>query len=860
MDPVRDTAKQDLLLIVAGLVSILLSFWLYSDFHPLPAADISLGEEQASERAEDIVNDFGFESNLEPLTKFQTDSNVLDSLQKQTDFHEFYDNPLHKRLYPSFYWQSEFQIRQAQDEGGIFDGIDEDEELLTVRLSEEGDWLALINDGNYLPQNVVNTDALLYEAEEDSTLITAWLAGDVGPEDYRFELEDAQRQRRDGVEADDNGLFLLGTDIAERIAGYYLQQSGWPEKHFVLSSVENITFGEQEAAQVQFTGSLPNVRQIAEVNITVLPSGSLVAMTYQHTVQDDESLQEIVAGGMRAIAYTVAAFWIIILLFIRFRLRLVDLKISTLVAVLGGLILPFVLFLQVLYELLHSFTEISLPSVVPPLIGIGFTAAFSSLGFFAVTALADSITRQNWSEKLKTIDLIRVGYFLNVPLGVNIVRGISYGLMGALIWTLVQYLLPNSYVSLQSSFLSDETFVANVSIVLENLAISYLVTAVIFCIFIGQLRSATHSGILIVAVAAFLYVLGNPSPVQTGPFWGQIATVGAVGTFLGFIYLKEDFLTILLAIFVLLGFQTTGSGWLVEQSPDAFIFYSFIFLLIGGYIFGAYNILRGAGATDLPSFVPEYIQELAREDRIKQELSIAREVQQSFLPAHTPDIKGYEVAAVCRPAYETGGDYYDIIPLDGENVAITIGDVSGKGIQAAFYMTFIKGVLHALCSDYRSTIQTLINTNSLFRKNAGRGTFISLIFGILDLKNELFRFSRAGHNPVLFFKHSEKKLYEFRPEGLAIGMVDEELFGKKIREEIIQLETNDILILFTDGVVESLSASKKLYGDKRLHNIIQRNYKVSPSALLKKIEDDLAEFANESDQHDDLTMIIIKKK
>ncbi|NBB76296.1 MAG: SpoIIE family protein phosphatase [Bacteroidetes bacterium] len=859
MDPVRDTAKQDLLLIVAGLVSILLSFWLYSDFHPLPAADISLGEEQASEKAKEIANDIGFESDLEPLTIFQTDPNILDSLQKQTDFQAFYDNPLHKRLYPSFYWQSDFQIRQGEDEGGIFDGMDENQQLLSVRLNESGEWLALLNGDNYLPQNMMNADALLYGAEEDSSLITGWLNGDVGPEDYRFELEDAQRQRRDGVEADDNGLFLLGTDIAERIAGYYLEQSGWPEKQFDLSSVENVTLGEVEAAQVKFTGSLPNVRQIAEVNLTVLPGGGLVSMTYEHTEEDDESLQEIVAGGMRAITYTVAAFWIIILLFIRFRLRLVDLKISTLVAVLGGLILPFVLFLQLLYDLIHSFTEISLSSVVPQVIGIGFTAAFSSLGFFAVTALADSVTRQNWSEKLKTIDLIRVGYFLNVPLGVNIVRGISYGLIGALIWSLVLYLLPNSYVSLQSSFLSDETFVANVSLLLENLALSYLVVAVIFCIFIGQLHSATRSGILIVAVAALLYVLGNPFPVQTGPFWVQIASLGALGAFLGFLYFKEDFLTLFLAVFVLLGFQTTANGWLVEGSPDSFIFYSFIFVLIGGYIFGAYNILRGAGATDLPSFVPEYIQELAREDRIKQELSIAREVQQSFLPAHTPDIKGYEVAAVCRPAYETGGDYYDIISLNDDNVAITIGDVSGKGIQAAFYMTFIKGVLHALCTDYRSTIQTLINTNSLFRKNAGRGTFISLIYGILDLKNEHFRFSRAGHNPLLYFKHSEKKLYEFRPEGLAIGMVDEELFGKKIREEIIQLESNDILILFTDGVVESLSASKKLYGDKRLHNIIQRNYKVSPSALLKKIEDDLAEFANESDQHDDLTMIIIKK-
>lgn len=103
-------------------------------------------------------------------------------------------------------------------------------------------------------------------------------------------------------------------------------------------------------------------------------------------------------------------------------------------------------------------------------------------------------------------------------------------------------------------------------------------------------------------------------------------------------------------------------------------------------------------------------------------------------------------------------------------------------------------------------------------------------------------------------------MYEFQPEGIAIGMANEEIFRKNISEKTIELQKDDILILFTDGVVESISKTNKLYGDQRLQNLIKKNYLLSAEELLRKLEDDLEKFGEKSAQHDDLTMIVIKKK
>ena len=157
-----------------------------------------------------------------------------------------------------------------------------------------------------------------------------------------------------------------------------------------------------------------------------------------------------------------------------------------------------------------------------------------------------------------------------------------------------------------------------------------------------------------------------------------------------------------------------------------------------------YFLFFGEDKDYLGEYIPEYLEDQAREQRVLQELDIARNVQETFLPEKAPEITGFDTSAICIPAQETGGDYYDIIPLNEEKVAFTVGDVCGKGIQAAFYMTFTKGVIHSLCSIFLSPKKMMYHVNKLFSQNATKGTFISMIYGILDIKKNLYlRTSRA---------------------------------------------------------------------------------------------------------------------
>lgn len=422
MKPGSDTAKQDLLLMVAGLVALLLFFWLYSDFHPLPVADISLGESTANKQASEFAREFGFNFETEPVTYFQTDTQLLDSLQKQTKFKEFYSNSSNSRLFPAFYWQTNIKMGSGDEaDEAFFD--QEMAETIEIRLSEGGRLIGVFNEDNLLPQSIFRPDVLHYGMQTDSLQLSSISNDSLIAESLEFRFNNNTNQAAGTGRIDQNEVNYLGTPIAQRMAEYYLAKSGWPEQDFTITSVERVSIGDSEGALVRFENSISDIRTDVQVEVRILPAGSLVSMDYTHPSADEgDDLFTTIKTGIRTIVLLVGAFWIIVLLFIRFRLRLVDIKAATLVAVLAGMIFPLVLTLESVYSHLNSFGVIDTQFVFMQLIVIGFSAAFATLGFFVVTAISDSITRQSWSEKLRTVDVLRVGYFNNIPVGLAIIR------------------------------------------------------------------------------------------------------------------------------------------------------------------------------------------------------------------------------------------------------------------------------------------------------------------------------------------------------------------------------------------------------------------------------------------------------
>ena len=857
MTTISDTTKRDWVLATIGGLALFLFFLFYSEFHPFGAADSSLGETTTIERSIQHFQNLGYSSGREPNAEFKVNSSLLDSLQKQETFHELYRDDQIRTMYPAFYWESSFFIESRISDGF---GLGQNQATtIQIQLNEAGELIGFINPQEVLPSVYIDYGAInsifpsrtIQISEQDSTIFDR----------LSFSLSDDYIIDSLPEEINFSETLTLGRDAAEKIALYHLVNSGWDEDQFTISKTEINAFNEYSAAKVIFRAvdKLDNLE--AKVQISVLPSGSLASMEYSfwNGERAGANFRQVISNIRNAVIIFIL-FWVVMLLFIRVKMRLIDMRAAVLIAVLAGFIYPFVTAMQIVASHLNSFGEINLQFILTLFLICGVVAAFTSIIYFIVTSIADSISRENWSEKLRTSDLIRTGHFLNRPVGLVFIRGIIYAFILTGVWMLLFFLVPGSSISIESELFGSTHYLPNVVSVLGNFVWYFIIAQIVFLVIVGFLRNITKSSVVSVLMVGFIFAAMNPLGYSFVSLSVEMIFVGVIGLSAGYIYLKEDYLTVLVSLFIFSGLIDSTSGWLLDSSPDKSMFITYVVIIIGGLIYGSYSLYKGKSIRELPKYVPEYIEELAQEERIKQELQIARKVQESFLPIKAPDFRGLDIAAICKPAYETGGDYYDFIEIDNNKLAVTIGDVSGKGIQAAFFMTFTKGVLHAICQQFESTTDALAKTNNLFRKNAKRGTFISLIFGVIDLEKSKFKFSRAGHNPLLYFNSAEEKLNIYTPQGMGIGMADEELFRSNISEQEIELNRDDILVLFTDGVVEATNRMEEFYGDARLHKMVKKYNRLGAKEMLSKIIEDVNTFGENSSQHDDLTILIIKKR
>lgn len=848
-----DTAKRDIILAVMGFLAAGFFYFFYGSVHPLSSADSSIGKEMASQLAAENLTSLGFVPGSESLAAFRVDSDVLNSIQKRSDktSPEMVDDTL-AVLSPPFYWYIDQKISIDERTAELI-GAEPGEKRIEARISEEGKLLALHNRSAVFPSRVIEED---YFTENDTTVVPFFqqLRSDPNVLDkFLFHLNDSRVNYNSGTDE----RFVLTADDLKNLAEYHLGKTAWNASRFTIENTETVVQHGVDIARVHFRDIGPATTSL---QFDFLPTGALINLEYRF----DEDEQVITASsdvhlGIVVIASLLFAIWILVLLFLRIRLRLIDIKLSVLIAVLAGFLLPVQFLFEWIYQILYTFDEFSVRELFQRLFGLGIVAAAGSIVYFTTTAVGDSITRDNWSEKLRTFDLLRIGKINNRPVGMVFVRAVIYSYILAALFVCIYYILPESFISVSERFRSDRTILPSVAALIGGGLLFLIVVQVVLLIAVGKLSSYTKNGLWIVLFTASIYALIGFLPVDVGPFSANMIVGGVTGLAIGWIYFKEDFLTIFFTLFLLGVHLVSAPGWVMAQSPDNSLFFASLLLtsfLIGVGLFGLY---KGQPIDQLPEYVPEYINELKKDERIKQELQIARKVQQSFLPLKMPVGNGIEFAAVCKPALETGGDYYDFIEIDDNQLAVTIGDVSGKGIEAAFYMTFTKGVLHALCHNNISAADILARINSLFLKNARKGTFISLIFGVIDHKESSFRFARGGHNPLLYFSAEEGSVKEYRPSGIGLGMAGDDLFRENITESVIHLKPGDLIVLFTDGVVEATNARGHFYGDKRLHSIIKRYSKLSADKIIKAITNDLQEFGEGTEPHDDMTAVVIKK-
>ena len=251
--------------------------------------------------------------------------------------------------------------------------------------------------------------------------------------------------------------------------------------------------------------------------------------------------------------------------------------------------------------------------------------------------------------------------------------------------------------------------------------------------------------------------------------------------------------------------------------------------------------------------------ELERE-RLSQELEIARQLQLRLLPEKNPSVEGYTIQGFCLPAKEVGGDYYDFIELADNKLGIVIGDVAGKGLPAAIYMTLTKGIFLSFTKTNISPKEALIKVNQLLYQSLQRGSFVTMCFAVLDNQKNELTIARAGHEPLLHANNNDSSIIEVKPKGIGLGLEEGKIFESGIEEETIKINEKDLIIFYTDGVSDSRDSSLNNYGIRRIKEVISKNKELPLAQLVTETINDAKTFSGNTSQYDDMTLIAVKRQ
>lgn len=230
-------------------------------------------------------------------------------------------------------------------------------------------------------------------------------------------------------------------------------------------------------------------------------------------------------------------------------------------------------------------------------------------------------------------------------------------------------------------------------------------------------------------------------------------------------------------------------------------------------------------------------EEVAKQERLRHELELARRIQMSSLPRQLPDITGLEITAVSAPATEVGGDYYDYLLDEGQTITIIVGDVSGKGISAALYMAKIQGIVRSLHTHSANPRELFISTNRVLSENLEKNYFITAIGARFDLAARKMQLSRAGHLPLFYYRAKEDSVQLITPKGMGLGLSANGLFADELEMYEMTFATGDICMFVTDGITEAISNQDSPSGESHLLQLLKENARQPLPALRDRIMD-----------------------
>jgi serine phosphatase RsbU (regulator of sigma subunit) len=245
-----------------------------------------------------------------------------------------------------------------------------------------------------------------------------------------------------------------------------------------------------------------------------------------------------------------------------------------------------------------------------------------------------------------------------------------------------------------------------------------------------------------------------------------------------------------------------------------------------------------------------------KKNLIEEELKIAKNIQEGLLPVTSFKFEQLEISCLSRPARIIGGDFYDVIKLDDNNVLVVIADVSGKGLPAALYMAKVQALIRFAAKIFKSPREIMIEVNKQVYDRFEKKSFVTVSLGLFDLKNKKIKFIRAGHNPAIFARNGSIELLNTR--GIGLGLDKDELFNNSLDEHEFEYEKDNLLFFYTDGLNEAMNRKREEFGMERLINIIRQHKKMSSAEISDNMMDEVNSFVEDAEQHDDITLVVVK--
>lgn len=249
---------------------------------------------------------------------------------------------------------------------------------------------------------------------------------------------------------------------------------------------------------------------------------------------------------------------------------------------------------------------------------------------------------------------------------------------------------------------------------------------------------------------------------------------------------------------------------------------------------------------------------------MEQEMYAARDIQQKLLPPAPRHIPGLSLAAFCEPAREVAGDYYDFLPITETMIGVLIADVAGKGLAAGLYMAQLKVIVQSLARLHHEPREFLIAVNRVVARNLDARSFITMTYGVVDLDRREFTFARAGHCPLIHVPGRDpaglRRASMLAPDGLVVGLKidDGEMFEAMLEERTVALASDDLIVLFTDGISETMNEAFDCFGEARLAKVVEQYAHLPFDQLRSYILAELRAFAGGADPHDDMTMVLMR--